>query len=411
MKILIATSHRHIVGGIETYLQVLIPALLKRGHRVAMLYDHSTGNGATVDPIEAELPLWSSGALDQQPELWREVMAWKPDAVYSHGLLSLDTDRILHENYPVAMFAHGYWGTCATGQKCHTFPSVQPCQRTFGPMCLLLHYPRRCGGLNPKVAWKLFQFEKARNARLVEHRAVLVASKHMQTELQKHGVDTGKLHLVRLPLTVPGMPTAPLRRVPRGRLLFVGRLTALKGADFLIRAIPEAQRKLGCELTLTVAGDGRDLDAARSLARRTGIAAEFLGWVNTSQKLALMRASDLLVVPSLWPEPFGMVGIEAGSNGLPAAGFAVGGIADWLVPGQSGELAPGDPPTVQGLGDAIVRALRDPDHYYNLCQGAWQLSRQFSLESHIAHLEAILSDCAQPVEALAGVAGNGDGLA
>ena len=44
-------------------------------------------------------------------------------------------------------------------------------------------------------------------------------------------------------------------------------------------------------------------------------------------------------MPSVWPEPFGLVGIEAGCVGLPAAGFGVGGIPDWLRPGETGELA------------------------------------------------------------------------
>ena len=74
-----------------------------------------------------------------------------------------------------------------------------------------------------------------------------------------------------------------------------------------------------------------------------------------------MRSSpraDLLVVPSLWPEPFGLVGLEAARHRLPVAAFAVGGIPDWLRPGVNGYLAPGDPPTPGGLADAIIACLR-----------------------------------------------------
>lgn len=103
-----------------------------------------------------------------------------------------------------------------------------------------------------------------------------------------------------------------------------------------------------------------------------------------------MRESDLLVVPSLWPEPFGLVGIEAGSLGIPAAGFASGGITDWLLPGETGELAPANPPTAEGLADAIARALADQEHYDRLRWGAWDFSKQFDLDRHVAQLEAIL---------------------
>ena len=53
-----------------------------------------------------------------------------------------------------------------------------------------------------------------------------------------------------------------------------------------------------------------------------------------------MKASRLLVVPSVWPEPFGSVGMAAARCGVPAAAFAVGGIPQWLHDGVNGHLAP-----------------------------------------------------------------------
>ncbi|HEV3331393.1 MAG TPA: glycosyltransferase, partial [Bryobacteraceae bacterium] len=107
-------------------------------------------------------------------------------------------------------------------------------------------------------------------------------------------------------------------------------------------------------------------------------------------KAELLAATDLLAVPSLWPEPFGLVGIEAGAWGVPAVGYAVGGIPDWLIPGETGELAPGDPPTVAGLADAIVRALESAAHHAELQRGARQLARRFTLEAHLTKLELAL---------------------
>lgn len=151
---------------------------------------------------------------------------------------------------------------------------------------------------------------------------------------------------------------------------------------------------------MTIAGDGPERQALKQAAEELGIAVEFAGWVNTRQKLALMREADLLAAPSLWPEPFGLVGIEAGCLGLPAVGYAVGGIPDWLIPGETGELAPGDPPTVDGLAQAMIRALAGPAHYNRLCTGAWNLAKRFTLENHLAFLEPILAAIArEPVPA------------
>ena len=108
----------------------------------------------------------------------------------------------------------------------------------------------------------------------------------------------------------------------------------------------------------------------------------------------MMREADVLAVPSVWPEPFGLVGIEAGCVGLPAAAFDVGGVRDWVRPGESGELAPGDPPTADGLVQAIVRALADPAHLNRLRVGAWEVVRGFGRERHVEGLQRILEAAA-----------------
>jgi glycosyltransferase involved in cell wall biosynthesis len=100
-------------------------------------------------------------------------------------------------------------------------------------------------------------------------------------------------------------------------------------------------------------------------------------------------------VPSTWPEPFGLIGLEAACVGLPAVAFDVGGMPDWLRPGESGELAPGDPPTVAGLADALTRALGDTGHLQRLREGAWRAAGAFTLDRHINGLEAILEEAAR----------------
>jgi glycosyltransferase involved in cell wall biosynthesis len=84
------------------------------------------------------------------------------------------------------------------------------------------------------------------------------------------------------------------------------------------------------------------------------------------------------------------VGIEAGCVGLPAVGYAVGGIRDWLFPGESGELGPGSPPTVAGLTEALVRALANPAHYSDLRFGSWRMARRFTLDDHLDRLENLV---------------------
>jgi len=398
MRILIASEHRMLVGGVEKYLQAVIPGLLDRGHDLALLHEHPVNPGAeTIDPPVGSLETWCVAQLQAQGAL-DSVEEWKPDVVYLHGLESASLEAALGNAYPTVLYAHNYDRTCGSGTKCHAFPNPRPCNRRLGAMCLLLHYPRRCGGWHPGITWRRFRRHTQLNSQLPDHRAILVASAHMYREFQQHGVSRDKLRLVPLP-TTDSTPkaTAPAPHSETGGILFVGRLTDIKGVHYLIRAIPGAAARLGRPLTLTVAGDGPERRKLEDLAHRLGVAAKFMGWVHTPQKLELMRQAELLAVPSLWPEPFGLVGIEAGSLGLPAVAYAVGGVTDWLIAGETGEPAPGDPPTVAGLTEAIVRALADRHHYGKLCLGAWKLTQRFTVESHIAQLEAILG--AEPVPA------------
>jgi glycosyltransferase involved in cell wall biosynthesis len=176
--------------------------------------------------------------------------------------------------------------------------------------------------------------------------------------------------------------------------LFVGRITALKGWGHLVDAIQRAAADLGRPLTLVVAGDGPDRGKFEAAARRAGLGAEFLGWVGPERREAEARAADLLVVPSVWPEPFGLVGVEAGCVGTPAVAYAVGGIPDWLEAGVSGEAAPGDRPDPEQLAAAIARALRDPTHWQRLRVGAWEGAKRFGTGAHLDRLLPILAAAA-----------------
>ena len=393
MRILIATTHRSIQGGIEKYVQTLIPALLDQNQQVALLYEHGACDGAeTVDPSGAGLSVWCAKDLLAEPSRWEELARWKPDVVYSQGLESTEAEAALLERFPTVMYAHVYWGTCINGGKCHSFPRREPCHRRFGPACLGLYYPRRCGGLNPLLAWDLYQTNRARNELLNRYRSMLVASTSMYREYEQHGVGAEKLQLVPLPVADFEAGRQPdLNHRLSGMILFVGRLTELKGVDYLIRAIPRAALALGRALTLTIVGDGPMRSELEDLARRLSVDVQFTGWLEGERKQRLLCEADLLAVPSLWPEPFGLVGVEAGRTGLPAVGFASGGIPDWLIPGQSGEIAPAEPPTVEGLAEAIVRALENPERYSRLRRGAFEVSRRFTLKEHLARLLPVLS--------------------
>jgi glycosyltransferase involved in cell wall biosynthesis len=395
MRILITNANGSVVGGIETYLRALLPRLHASGNALSILTDWPPVSPADTlwsgVPVEA---YWSCSEHGTQAAI-RAAADWRPDVVFHNGMSNTEADAALVERFPVVFYAHVYYGTCISGTKCQ-ITGPRPCNRQFGLACLGLYLPRRCGGLNPLTMLKDYRSQKRRLAAVRRASSVLTASRHMRDECVRHGISSALVHHV--PYFTPEIspdPNPPPQKARTDRILFLGRITALKGWRELLDAVPLGAGELGRALTLVVVGDGPDRMEFETETRRRGIKAEFLGWLGMKKLEAEMRAADLLAVPSIWPEPFGLVGIEAGCVGLPAVGFAVGGIPEWLIPGVSGEIAPGVRPNPKDLAAAIVRAMSDENHLQRLRIGAWQTAQRFSPDAHMSRLIPILEAAAQ----------------
>ncbi len=392
MRILIACTHQNLVGGVETYLRDVMPALWRRGHTVGLLASHgAVPKEASIHERSAGLPVWTLAGKDRA-EVWRELEAWAPDVVFLHGLDAPADEESLVARFPTVLFAHGHNGTCVSGSRTHAFPTYQPCQKRFGVGCLFHYFPRRCGGLNPLTMNQLYWAAKRRFDLLPRYAAVIVTSRYMVEEYLRHDVSRMRLHCIALfPTGLTPDLVAPVDRPPSDRVLMVGRLYKEKGACLLVKAVARVNLLLGRSITLVVAGDGPERTRMEALSIRLNVRTEFHGWVGLEQRTALMRGADVLAVPSVCPETFGLVGVEAGCVGLPAVSFAVGGIPDWLIPGKSGELAPGNPPTIHGLAEAFRRVFADRAYLRMLSAGAWETAHNFSREQHVAGVEAVLA--------------------
>lgn len=397
MRIAIAYQHWRILGGIETHLSIVIPALIERGHEVAFLHE---SDGPVDRPLilsSTTLPAWSVSTLGQAAAL-AALRNWRPQVIYGHGLQDPDLEAGLLDVAPVIFFAHAYHGTCISGAKSFKFPTKQPCDRQFGLACLAHYYPHRCGGLNPATMLRQYAVQSRRLAHLRQYRAVLVASSHMAGEYARHGCE-GSVSVVPYPVPSPRVPAELPSSLSDDccRLLFLGRMELLKGGDVLLAALPRVRERLGKELSVTLAGDGTErprleFQSIRLTEANPRITIRFAGWIAEDVREELLRANDLLVIPSVWPEPFGLVGVEAGHFSVPSAAFNVGGVPDWLKDGVNGHLASGQPPTAHGLADAIVACLSDSAHFTRLQRGAVEMARGYRMATHVALLEGIFEN-------------------
>ena len=390
MRILFANDGIGDAGGVQSYLAAVMPALEARGHAVAFLHlDLPREGEGTPAPGGAPHFCIDRDGVDGALEGARR---WGPDVVFSHNLRPLEVERRLLAAWPVVKMMHGYFGTCIGGQKTHLFPRAEPCGRVFGPACLALYGPRRNGRMSLPYALEEWRWANDQNALFARYAAVVVASGHMRGEYVRNGVAAEKAHAIPLFSTV-----APADGIPAPEafhVLFLGRMTQLKGGDLLIRAAAAASRAVGRPIPLTMAGNGPRRAAWEALARSLGVPAGFPGWVDDGRRLALLRAASLLAVPSVWPEPFGLVGLEAGSQGVPAVAYGVGGIGEWLADGVNGRLLPGDPPRVEPLAEALAWAATHPDELAAMRPRALAAARAMSLDAHVSTLEGVLAGAA-----------------
>lgn len=391
MRIAISGAHQSVVGGAETYLSWLLRMLVSRGHTVAFAFERAAKSGEQrVDQEIEPLTRLDLGKVPRVESL-AALARFRPDVVFLQGASDAAFDLALAERFRTVLFAHAFYGTCATGWKVHHRPSLHLCTRTFGPACLAVNYLRGCGARSPVQLLRVYSSQNERLRVVRKLAGLVVASEYMRRVYVQNGVDAGSIRVLPPPGNLEPDATPPVARESPRQLLFLGRFTSGKGG---IRAIEAAAICQGAlperRLQLTMAGDGPELGRCQRLAESLRVAVDFPGWVGPEQRMELLRRADVLVVPSLWPEPFGLVGIEAASVGVPAVAYRAGGIVDWLTSGKNGELAEGfDAPE---LAAALERALRDPEHHHRLQVGAWQTAHEFGGQRHVAGLESFFDE-------------------
>jgi glycosyltransferase involved in cell wall biosynthesis len=177
------------------------------------------------------------------------------------------------------------------------------------------------------------------------------------------------------------LPFTPIKNYYN--LLYLGRIVKSKGVGTLLQAMPDILRQFP-EITLTIVGDGPYKSDCEMLAKTLGIdnQVQFLGYKDYGYITHSLIQSTILVVPSIWPEAFGLVSVEAMSVGRPVVASRVGGIPEIVLDGKTGLLvSPSDPKELAG---ALVTLLRDPSRCIEFGHaGRIYAEEQFSTERYI----------------------------
>jgi glycosyltransferase involved in cell wall biosynthesis len=354
MKILHLTEFYAGVGGLERGLHMICETLEAAGHVSSVAFASLRGGEPHAARATYHVPgLAGAGTPEALAEFKVVLDKERPDVVAIHELLEPDILDWVTVRYPSIRYVWGFKLICPGGRRLWQETGAV-CPRRVGYMCQAVAYRERCMPRDPLMGLPLI----ARTLKLATiHRDrsdIVVPSEFMRRLMLNEGFVAGRVHKIPLSTSFPQLESLQTSREPY-TILCAARLTPEKGVHFLLEAIKDLPHA-----RLIVAGAGPERARLETVAGEYGLHGRvtFAGWLEPKAVASYIDQAGLVVVPSVWPEPFGLVGIEAMAHARPVIAFDVGGVREWLIPDQTGLLVP--PGDVSGLASAIGCLLKDP---------------------------------------------------
>jgi len=168
----------------------------------------------------------------------------------------------------------------------------------------------------------------------------------------------------------------------------VGRLSKEKGVEVLLEAIKIIKKSVP-GILVDIVGDGPEKNMLIKLSKDLNLKnnVKFIGSIPHNIVGDFYKQCTVLIIPSVWDEPFGLVGIEAMSVGRPVIASRVGGIPEWLNDGETGYLTQSR--NVEQLANKVTYLVKHPDLVRSMGKKAFARSKLFNLEEYINSLEQL----------------------
>ena len=390
-------------GGTEEYIALLAAQLARRGVRSHLVCGLVTGalpadlsSVHLVDGLASRRPRPGTGH-----ELASVIARLDPDVIYLHNVfdpaavLALAT---LPDRGPLIWYVHDHYLTCLSELRWRR--DVGSCPQRLGHGCLanigeghcVLRYPHRSLGATE------LRERLALSRSLGAADAIVVVSEYMRSLLadaQPHLAD--RIHLVPRPIRDLGALRPRHRATPADPavITFAGRITPEKGLAVLIEALAAVHGSGPIELRIagviehdTYWSHCQRIQQSATTAN-PHLTVTYLGHLDYPTTDDLFRQSDIVALPSQWPEPLGAVAIEAMSAGATVIASNIGGLDTALVDRHNGLLI--DPPDIPAWSAAIQSLLHDPERARRLGAQAHRDTADRTTADHLQALDRIIA--------------------
>lgn len=395
MKVLLITDWNVLQGGAEAYIVKLRTALQEAGDEVHLL----TANVSPRAREEADHLAPASDHLLAKAVLQianpfaaaavrHAVQTFRPDvALVNMFALYLSPSAIFAlGKVPYLLLVSDYKCVCPLGHR--LLPDQSVCHDPVGIACLT----SRCLSV-PQWLRELLRYRRIGEV-INGAGAIVSTSDALAGVLAEQGVPSQREYIFT------DVPASQIQRQPQSQPLFVyvGRLDVEKGVDTLLRAfaVCHAQQP---GTRLRIIGQGVLRPNLESLAASLGILAgvTFTGWKDPGEVDAELGEAWALVAPSRWPEPFGLVALEAIFRGVPAVVPEFGGMAEIVEHGVTGLVfPPNDVATLSQCLLDIASGRHFPEHRLAITD-VTRTQERFGRSRHVAGLRArLLELCREP---------------
>ncbi len=317
------------IGGVEVFSIKLLAALRGRGHEVAVVTSHGSLDLPDEDTHEG-VPIHRMPFLSALRE--RDPAAFMAARRRVAGVKESFAPDVVHIHFsdPSVLF------------------HLETAAAHPAPFLVTIH-------ALPKHAVRL---DTLLGRMLREADWVVAVSEAIMADLSTLAPEiAGRSSVIYNGIETPALAPAP-RPLDAPRLVCLGRLVRDKGFDVALAAFAELAPRFPAA-RLVVAGDGPARPELEAQARALGVAdaVEFQGWVAPERVSELMNSATLVVMPSRWDEPFGLVAVEAALMARPVVASRVGGLAEVVAEGETGLLVDKEDPAA--LARALAHLLED----------------------------------------------------
>ena len=330
MKILIVNAfyYPNMIGGTEQSIKLLSEGLVKRGHEVFVLTGDSSEiseeNGVKIIRLglqaenESKLKKVNRKIIQFNGYMMSDIInkvldSIKPDVIHTNNLFNLSTiiwKCAKKRNIKTIHTIRDYWGLCVKSTLLDSKGNI--CLKSKG-ICNIHKYNYR---LNTKYVDTVtspskFTLDMYQNNYMFERSEKKVIPNAIDFDINKRE----KLLQKRLDNNSNIIT-----------FLFMGSLDIHKGLKFLIESFKDVKLD---NIRLNICGDGslkKYVEENTNHDKRIN----YLGKVSNADKERILINSDVMIVPSIWYEPFGRVVIEGYKYCMPVIASQIGGISELL---------------------------------------------------------------------------------